>query len=144
MWPDTDDLRRAENAASLIDSRLAEVGELVEDAESEIEALRSREQSAPLQKGCAFFGLIMMVILVIAVFMLVGRSYFGGWLFFAAVGAVVLLSLLRIRHKFTGSVQLEALRRERLEVEADLARLRAELDRLHWLKASLESEKSDG
>jgi len=139
MWPDVDDSRRAENAAALVESRLADIAELIEEAESEIEGFRSREQSAPLQKGCAFFGLITAVILVMVVFMLVGRQYFGGWLFFGAMALVILLSLLRIRRKLAGSTQLEDFRRHRTEAEAELGQLRSEQARLERLRSSLET-----
>ena len=144
MWPDAEDSQRGKNAMALIDARLAEIDGLMEEAESEIESLRSREQSAPLQKGCAFFGLFMAVIVVVALFMLLGKGYFGGWLFFVAVAAVVLLSLARMRRKFVGSAQLEDLRRDRLEIEDTLVQLRAERDRIQRLKTSLSPETSDG
>lgn len=141
MWPDTADPRRAENAAAVIESRLAEIDELIEEAESEVESLRSRELSAPLQKGCAFFGLFMMVIVVIVLFMLLGKGYFGSWLFFASVAAVILFNLARIRRKLSSSPQLEALRRDRMEIEDGLAQLQAERDRIQKLKSSLSPEE---
>lgn len=137
MWPDTADSRRGENAVAVIESRLAEIDELMDAAESEIESLRSREQSAPLQRGCAFFGLFMMVIVVSALFMLVGKGYVGGWLFYASVAAVILLSLARIRRKLVSSSQLEVLRQDRMQIEEGLAQLQAERDRIQKLRADL-------
>jgi len=137
MWPDTEDTRRGENAVAVIESRLAEIDELMEAAESEIENLRSREQSAPLQRGCAFFGLLMMVVVVIALFMLVGKGYVGSWPFFLSVAVVILLSLARIRRKLVSSAQLEELRQDRMQIEDGLTQLRAERDRIQMLRANL-------
>lgn len=137
MWPDSADSRRGENAAAVIDSRLTEIAELIEKSESEIESLRSGEKSAPLQRGCAFFGLFLIVIIVIALFMLTGKDYVGSWIFYASVAVVILLSLARIRRKLVGSAQLDELRQERLQIEEDLAQLQAERDRIQKLKASL-------
>ena len=144
MWPDTADPRRAENAAAVIESRLAEIGELMEQAESEVESLRSRELSAPLQKGCAFFGLFMMVIVVIVLFMLLGKGYFGGGLFFLSVAVVIFLTLARIRRKLVNPTQLEELRQDRMQIEDGLAQLQAERDRIQKLKATLSPEEPTG
>ena len=140
-WPETEDLRRGENAVAVVESRLAEIDELIEETESEIEILRSREQSAPLQKGCALFGLFWTVIIVIALFMLLGRSYFGGWMFFGAVAFVILLGLARMRRKLVGAVHPQELRRDRMQIEDGLAQLRAERDRIQRLKATLSPEE---
>jgi Flp pilus assembly protein TadB len=137
MWPDSADSRRGENALAVIESRLAEIDGLIEEAESESESLRSREQSAPLQGGCAFFGLFMMIIFVIALFMLVGKGYVGSWLFYASVAVVILLSLARIRRKLVSSAQLEKLRQDRVQIEEGLAQLQAERDRIQDLGANL-------
>jgi hypothetical protein len=140
MWPDAEDSRRGHNAVALAESRLAEIDELVEASQSEIEALRSREQSGPLQTGCAFFGLFLMVILVIAVFMLVARSYVGSWLFYLSVVLVIFLGLVRIRRKLLSSEQLEGMREDRLEIERGVSELLAERERILRLKANLVSE----
>ncbi len=137
MWPDPDDSRRGENALAVVESRLAEIEELIQEAGAESESLRSREQSAPLQGGCAFFGLFIMVIVVIAVFMLAGKGYVGGWLFYASVAAVVLLSLARIRRKMVSSAQLRDLHRDRLEIEEGLLQLQRERSRVQELRANL-------
>jgi hypothetical protein len=141
MWPDTADPRRTENAAAVIESRLAEIDELIKQAESDVESLRSRELSAPLQKGCAFFGLFMMVIVVIVLFMLLGKGYFGSGLFFLSVALVILLSLARIRRKLVSPAQLEELRQDRMQIEDGLAQLQAERDRIQKLRATLRPEE---
>lgn len=133
----------ASDPVAVVESRLAELEELIEQVHSEIEAIRSREQSAPLQFGCAFFGLFMMVIVVIALFMLLGRSYFGHWLFYASVAAVILLGLARIRRKLTSPGQITELRQERQQLEDGLAQLEVERDRVRRLKTSLSTQEQD-
>jgi hypothetical protein len=137
MWPDADDSLRVRNAKALIDTRLEELGDRIEELEDEIEILRSREQSAPLQKGCAFFSLFMSIILVIILFMLLGRGYFGSWLFFIAMALVVVLSLYRIRQKLAGPKQIVGFREDRLSAEQTLSQLRAEFDRSNQLRSAL-------
>jgi hypothetical protein len=137
MWPDADDSLRVRNAKTLIESRLEELSERIEEVADEIEILKSREKSAPLQRGCAFFSLFMAVILVIVLFMLLGRGYFGSWLFFIAVAVVVLLSLYRIRQRIAGASQIETLKGDRLNAEQMLTQLRAEFDRYEQLKHDL-------
>jgi hypothetical protein len=140
MWPETGDLRREGNALAVAESRLAEIDELIDEAESEIESLRSREQSAPLQKGCAFFGLFTMVLIVIALFVILGRGYIGGRLFFASVAAVILLGLARMRRKLVTATQTQEATRDRVQTEEALHRLRAERDRIQNLKAILSAQ----
>ena len=125
---------------SVAESRLAEIDELIAEAEAEIESLKGTEQSAPLQKGCAFFGLFMMVLVVIVLFMILGRSYVGGWLFFASIAVVMLVSLSRMRRKLLIARQIREIRRDRLRAEAELARLRAERDRIQKLKNTLSAQ----
>ncbi|HLF83214.1 MAG TPA: hypothetical protein VI837_03470 [Blastocatellia bacterium] len=137
MWPDPEDSRRAENAVAVVESRLVEIDELIEAAESEIESLRSREQSAPLQRGCAIFGLFMMVMVVIALFMLVGKGHVGSLLFYASVAVVIVLGLARMRRKLVSTEQLDELHQERLQIEDVLAQLQAERARIQRLSASL-------
>ena len=141
--PNTEEPRRNRDAIAVIDSRLAEIEEFIEEAESEIESLRSSEQSAPLQKGCAFFGLFTMVMVVIVLFMLLGKGYFGSWMFFSAVAVVILLGLARMRRKLAGPAQLEGLREDRRAVEKGLDELHAERDRVLRLKMSLTTRNSD-
>ena len=130
ILPDNLGSRRGEEAAAVVESRLEEIDELIEESEAEAENLRSREQSGPLQQGCAFFGLFMLVILVIAVFMLIGRGLVGSWLFYLSIVVVILLGLARIRRKLATPEQLDVLRQERLEIEEDLTQLHAERERL--------------
>jgi len=126
---------------SAIEARLAEIEELLEETTAEIESLRSREQSAPLQMGCAFFGLFTAVIIVISLFILLGKGYFGGWIFYLSVTTVILLGLARIRRKLTSSRQLEEFRRSRIELEGELVLLEAERDRIERLK--LENSRTE-
>jgi membrane protein implicated in regulation of membrane protease activity/uncharacterized Zn finger protein (UPF0148 family) len=124
----------AEDAMAVIDARLGELDELILEAGTEIEDLKSKEQSGPLQKGCSFFGLFMLVITVIALFMPLGRNYFGNWLFYLALAVVVLIGIKRIRRRLQSPAQLEQLSRQRLELENGLAQLEAERSRVLKLK----------
>jgi hypothetical protein len=126
-------------ALVVVEARLAELDELISEADAEVEALKSRELSAPLQTGCSFFGLFMLVIIVIAAFMPFGRKYFGNWLFYLAIALVILLGLQRIRRKQTSPAQIEQFRAERLNVEAGLAQLEAEREYVRSLKAKITS-----
>jgi len=137
MWPDSADVRRSENAAAVLESRLAEVDELIEETESEIGGLKGGEQSPALQKGCAFFGLFLTVVFVISMFMLLGRPYIGGWLFFGAILLVIFLSFARMRRKFISPERVDELKRDRVELQGDLARLRSERERLQQLRELL-------
>lgn len=136
-WSDSLDSPAGNSADAVVESRLAEIDELVDEAELEIESLRAREQSVPLQMGCAIFGLFTLVLAVIAVFMLVGREHVGGWLFYVSVAVVVLLGLARIRRKLVDVQQLTDLRRERARMESGLWELREERDRIQTLRANL-------
>ena len=126
-------------ALAVVESRMAELDELIQEASSEIESLNSREQSAPLQAGCSFFGLFVLLIVVIVAFMPLGRKYFGNWLFYLALAAIVLLGLRRIRRKKASPAQIEQLRAERLRLEDALAQLQSERDRVGNLKAKITS-----
>ncbi|HSE36876.1 MAG TPA: hypothetical protein VLG74_06200 [Blastocatellia bacterium] len=137
IWSDSSDSPGSEDAEAVIESRLAELDELIEEAESELETLRGQEQSVPLQKGCAFFGLFTLVITVIAVFMLVGKDYVGSWIFYVSVAVVVLLGLARIRRKVVNTDQIQDLRRERKKMEDGLTQLQAERQRIERLKSQL-------
>ena len=142
MWPEEDDgLLRGTDAGPVIEQRLVDIDELMDGAEMDIEGLRSREQSAPLQMGCAFFGLFMTIIVVSAVFMLLGKSYLGSWMFYVSIAAVILLGVARIRRKLVGPLQREKLRQDRLLLEDGLAQLQAERDRIQKLKAFLGTEE---
>ncbi|HKP88096.1 MAG TPA: hypothetical protein VJZ26_18470 [Blastocatellia bacterium] len=124
-------------ALEVIESRLAELDEMISEAGSEVEALRSREQSGPLQMGCSFFGLFVFVITVIVGFMPLGRRYFGNWLFYLAIAIVILLGLQRIRRRQASPAQIEQLRAERLSLEDGLRQLEAERDRIRNLRARI-------
>ncbi|MEK6320803.1 MAG: hypothetical protein AABN33_03875 [Acidobacteriota bacterium] len=143
IWPEEENPLRATNTGMVIERRLADIDELIEEAESEIAALRSGEQSAPLQMGCAFFGLFMMIIMVSALFMMLGKKYFGSWMYYASIAAVILFGLARIRHKSVSPLQREKLRQDRLLMEDGLAQLETERNRIEKLKASLNSEETD-
>jgi len=143
IWSDSSDSPESEYAEAVIESRVAELDELIQEAESEIENLRGREQSGPLQKGCAFFGLFTLVIVVIAVFMLMGKDHVGSWIFYVSVVIVVLLGLARIRRKLVSAEQIEDLRREREKMEDGLSRLQAERQRIQRLKAQLHPPDPD-
>jgi hypothetical protein len=122
---------------SVVEARLSQLDELIAEIGSEIEALKSREQSAPLQRGCAFFSLFLLVIIIIVLFMPLGRRYFGNWLFYLALAAVVLAGVKRIRRKLQSPAQLEHLSQERLQLEDDLAQLESERSRVLKLKEEL-------
>ena len=127
----------AEDAMSVVEARLSQLDELIAEIGSEIEALKSRAQSAPLQKGCAFFSLFLLVIIIIVLFMPLGRRYFGNWLFYLALAAVVLAGIKRIQRKLQSPAQLEHLSQERLQLEDNLAQLEAERSRVLKLKEEL-------
>lgn len=124
----------ATDAMAVIESRLAELDEMIAEAGSEIESLKSKEQSVPLQKGCSFFGLFLLVITIIALFMPLGRRYFGNWAFYLALALVVLVGVSRIRRKLENPAQLEQLSQERRQLETGLAQLEAERSRVLKLK----------
>jgi uncharacterized membrane protein YqjE len=107
----------------LLDEEIRELG-------SEIEELKSKERGAPLQLGCALFGLFGLVVLVLAFFVTVGARYFAGWAFFFILGVVVALGIFRMRKKLMSQAQLRELREERHRLEADLSSLEEERDRL--------------
>jgi len=124
-----------------VDSRLAELDELIDQVRTEVEALRSRELSSPLQLGCSFFGIFFAITLVLAGFMLLGKSYFGGWIFYLCLALIVALGIDRIRRKAKVRLNPADLRRQRTELEQDLIGLESERDRVARLKADLtESE----
>lgn len=131
IWPADEDTQRAGN--SVLDRSLAEIEVLLEEAESERDVLKSKEQSAPLQMGCAFFGLFMMIILLIALFMFLGKEYVGSWAFYTAIAGVLLLGVARIRRKVIGPARREKLQCDRILIEDRLAELQTERRRLRIL-----------
>ncbi|MCI0489714.1 MAG: hypothetical protein L0229_24255 [Blastocatellia bacterium] len=126
-----------------VDLRLAELDELIEAVGSEIEVIKSREQAGPLQAGCAFFGIFGMVLVVLAFFMTVGRTYFGGWLFYLSLAAVILVGLMRMRSRVAAFAQAEQLRDERIRLESGLAQMEEDRDHLERLKEKAVSKESD-
>src|SRR6185295_711360 len=121
----------------VITTRLSELDEMIEELQSEIEALRSRELSAPLQIGCSFFSLFIAVTVVLAASMLLGRSYFGSWIFYVCLAVVICLGLARLRRKLRTRVPADKIRKERVELEKTLSRLLRERSRVQDLRTSL-------
>ena len=124
-----------------IELKMAELDEVIETVSAHIEELKSREQSAPLQIGCAFFGIFGLVLTVFAFFMTVGRTYFGGWLFYLSLAAVILLGLMRMRSRMAGLAQSGQLRDERVRLESGLALIEEERERLQELKEKIISNR---
>jgi hypothetical protein len=123
---------------------LETLNEQMDQLRAEIESLRSREQGVPLEAGCALFGVFGLVIVVLAVFVTIGKSYFGGWPFFLVLGIVLVLALHRIRARLTTRGQLRALRDRRSELESGLALMEAERERVSGiLERSARSQKAD-
>jgi hypothetical protein len=123
----------AENL-SAIDARLAELDEDIEKVIEEIEVLKSNEQIAPLQLGCAFFGLFGFILLILALFATVWKNYFGGWVFYLTLVTVIALSLLRMQRKRPDPEQIEYFRKERATLEEALIQIESERSRLQNLK----------
>jgi hypothetical protein len=111
-------------------AELAELDELIVEVEADIEAVRAREQSEPLQLGCAAFGVFGLVLFVIAGFMLVARSLVGGPLFYLALVFVTIVGIARIRQKLKTQPSATELRADRLRLEETLAEFEAERSRL--------------
>lgn len=143
IWPEEGDPLSSSRTRAAVEQRLDELDELIEDIGVEVESLKSREQSTPLQMGCAFFGLFTAIIVVCAVFMLLGKGYFGGWLFFISIAAVVLVAVTRFRRKMISPARGKELRDERSVLETDLAKLESERKRIKELKARLISPDQD-
>ena len=108
---------------ALLDEAISEVG-------SSIEETKSREVGAPLELGCAMFGVFGIVIIVLAIFSTVARQFFGGWVFYLVVAIVVLAAVMRIRQKVLSTTQRSELRAHRTELEAELASLETQRKRL--------------
>lgn len=119
---------------AMVEARLKELDEDREKVSEEIEVLRSNEQVAPLQIGCAVFGLFCSLLLVMAFFATVGKNYFGTWWFYVSLAAVVLLSALRLRKKLTQPEKIEYFRQERARLKEALSALENERQRLQDLK----------
>ena len=121
----------------VIRTRLAELDEMIEELQSEIEALRSRELSAPLQIGCSFFSLFIAVTVVLAASMLLGRSYFGSWIFYVCLAVVISLGVARLRRKLRARVPSDEIRQERVQLEKTLSEMLGERSRVQELRTSL-------
>jgi hypothetical protein len=122
---------------------LEETDEEIEALESDIESLRSREKAAPLQAGCALFGAFMAVILVIAIFMPLGRDYLGGWIFYLTIFIVLALSAWRMRRRLVSRDERERFRHERERLQMALSEMVAERDRLHRLREEILGSEDD-
>jgi hypothetical protein len=126
-----EDQTQAQQSADNIDRpSLEELDELIAEIESDIEAVCAREQSGPLQLGCATFGVFGLVLTVLVVFMLIGRSLVGGWVFYTALALVTLLGVARVRAKLKDQIPASELRADRFRLEQTLAELQAERSRL--------------
>jgi LSD1 subclass zinc finger protein len=119
-----------------IELRLSELDEEIETLGAEIDAARSREQAAPLQAGCAFFGVFLTVIFLLSFFATVASSFFGGWVFYLSLAAVILFGLARMRGKLVSREQLARLREERGQMEELLNHLESERAGLRELSDS--------
>ncbi|MBI3652327.1 MAG: hypothetical protein HY231_15000 [Acidobacteria bacterium] len=136
------ELAEAETRATMA-ARLAEVTEDIEKVREEIEVLKSNEQIAPLQIGCAFFGMFGFLLLLLALFATVAKNYFGGWLFYLSIITVILLSLLRMRRKLPDPQKLDYYRRERATLEAACAQLEAEKAQVEKLQPEVFASSVD-
>ena len=125
-----DHIDAREPAARIDQPGLAELDELLAEIESDLEAVRAREQSGPLQLGCAAFGVFGLVLTVIAGFMLAGRSLVGGWVFYLALTLVILVGISRVRAKLKDQIPVAELRADRVRLEETLAELHRERSRL--------------
>jgi hypothetical protein len=102
---------------------VSDLDEQIEELNSEIEALKSKEQGAPLQLGCAVFGIFFLAVLVIVFFMTIGINYFGKWPFYVSLTVIVGLGLLRMRRRLPAPEEIERLRQARDILQNDLATL---------------------
>jgi len=116
-----------------VEELLAELDEKIGEIASDIETLRSREQGAPLELGCALFGVFTVVILVLAIFATIARAYFGGWLFYLVLSGAILGALYRIAPKIIARSELPHWASQRADMEASLSRLKVERQRLEAL-----------
>ena len=105
---------------------LSDLNEYMAELNSEIEALKSKEQGAPLQLGCGVFGIFFLAVLVITFFMTLGINYFGKWPFYLSLAVIVGLGLLRMRRRLPDPAEIERLRQARDSLQNDLASLEVE------------------
>lgn len=125
-----------------IDASLTELSEDIEKVTEEIEVLRANEKVAPLQLGCSLFGTVGMLLLVFAAFVALGKNYFGGWIFWMVIVAVLLMSGLRMRRKLMNRDKLEYYKSERARMEIVLEQLQSERRRIEGLKEAPDSGES--
>lgn len=116
-----------------LSDRLALLEEDIESVSSDLELIRSKQQGAPLHFGCAIFGLFGFVVLTMAFFATVGRSFFGGWLFYVALIAIVLFSVRGLRRKLMSRAEVRALEVRKSRLEAILDQLVAERENVTLL-----------
>ena len=121
---------QARESAATTEPGLDELDELIAEIESDIEGVRAREQSGPLQLGCAVFGVFGSVLAMIVAFMLVGRSLVGGWVFYVALALVTLFGVARVRAKLKHQTPAFELRAQRAQLEETLTELQRERSRL--------------
>ena len=140
--PDPASIEDAENLLA-IDARLAELDEDIEKVREEIEVLKSNEQIAPLQMGCAFFGMFGFILLILALFTTVGKNHFGGWLFYLSIAAVIFLSAMRMKRKMPNPEKIQYFRKERATLEEALGQLESERARIQNLKDEVFSEPAN-
>lgn len=126
-----------------LESRLVGLDELIEDLSGQVEVIKSKEQGAPLQMGCALFGVFSLVLLVLAFFMTIARTYFGEWPFYLSLLIVILFGAKRMHRKLTSRVEVENLLQERQQREIALADLEDERDRLQKLRQKITSQGPD-
>ena len=122
---------------------LAKYDEEIDEVRAELEAVRSREQGVPLETGCALFALFGVAVVVLAFFVTIGQSYFGGWLFYVTLGVVIVLAIRRIRRRLTTPAQLRALRERRAELETGLSLMESERERMREMFRTPTSERTD-
>ena len=127
-WEDQTQPRQS--AANIDQPSVEGLDELIVEIESDIEAVRAREQSGPLQLGCAAFGIFGFVLTVMIVFMLIGGSLVGGWVFYLALALVTLLGIARVRAKLKDQIPSSQLRADRLRLEETLAEVQRDRSRL--------------
>lgn len=125
---------------SLLDARLEELEEAIEEVGTQIEIIRSKEQAAPLQFGCAIFSAFTAVLAVIALFMPLGREYFGGWIFYLTVIVVLALAAMRLRRRLASREELVKYQEEREQLQSILAELETERGHLMRLKLHLSED----
>jgi len=113
-----------------VTQRLALVEEDIESVSSDIELIRSKEQGAPLQFGCALFGVFVLVVMALGFFATVGKGLFGGWLFYLSILAIVLVSLKGLQKKLMSPAERRALLTRRARLEGILEQLCNERERL--------------